>query len=305
MKTVGIACTGGGTKALSDLGVIKALEDLGIKISAISGTSIGSCIAVLYAIGYKTDEILDYMKYYNVEYPKFTFLDKILAPFRLLFRGGGKNPKIIEKTIRDACIKKGKKYMCDIEIPIFIPTLDITFKETIYYSSKAIENEKYFSDRTIWEAVKNSCTLPMLYLPNNVYIDGQLHQFLDGGMTNNTPTIHMNQFVDVVIGIENLYNKKISNKKVNLITGIRTTFQGMRRSAVINQKNASTLWISVDCDDIKIIGDEKDVENCVKSGYNAVMKMYKDGCFNFIFEKETNNLNYEQKSISGPCCLRQ
>ena len=67
----------------------------------------------------------------------------------------------------------------------------------------------------------------MLYLSNNVYIDGQLHQFLDGGMTNNAPTIHMNQFVDVVIGIENLYNKKISNKKVNLITGIRNTFQGM------------------------------------------------------------------------------
>ena len=40
MKKIGLACTGGGTKALSNLGVIKALEELNIKISAISGTSI-------------------------------------------------------------------------------------------------------------------------------------------------------------------------------------------------------------------------------------------------------------------------
>ena len=288
MKTVGIACTGGGTKALSSLGVIKAFEDLGIKISAISGASIGSCIAVLYAIGYKTDEILEHMKYYNIHYPRFNLIDKILAPFKLLFRGGGKNPKIIEKTIKEACIDKGKKYMCDIEIPIFIPTLDITFKETVYYSSRNIKDEKCFTNRTIWEAVKNSCTLPMLYLPNNVYIDGQLHQFLDGGMTNNTPTIHMNQFVDIVVGVENLYNKKVTNKKVNLITGIRNTFQSMRRSAVINQKKASSIWIKVDCNEVGIIGNEKDVENCVKAGYDEVMKMFNDGCFDFLFEKATN-----------------
>lgn len=35
MKTIGLACTGGGTKALSNLGVIKALEELNIKISAL------------------------------------------------------------------------------------------------------------------------------------------------------------------------------------------------------------------------------------------------------------------------------
>lgn len=59
----------------------------------------------------------------------------------------------------------------------------------MYYSSKPIKDEKYYTDSPIWETVKNTCTLPMLYLPNNIYIDGQLHQFLDGGMTNNTPSI--------------------------------------------------------------------------------------------------------------------
>lgn len=285
MKTIGLACTGGGTKALSNLGVIKAFEDLGIKISAISGTSIGSCIAVLYAIGYSVDEILNQMKYYAIQYPKFTFMEKLLAPFRLIFMGGAKDPKIIEKTIKEACLKKGKQYMYEIEMPIFIPVLDITFKETIYYSSKKIKNEKCYTDRTIWEAVKSTSSLPMLFLPNNVYINGQLHQFLDGGMTNNTPTIHMNEFSEIVMGVENLYYKKVTNSKVNLITGIRNTFQAMRRSAVINQKNSSTIWITVDCNDVGLIGNEQDVEACVNAGYNKVMKMYKDGDFDMIFEK--------------------
>lgn len=170
---------------------------------------------MLYAIGYSVEEILEQMKHFNMQYPKFSNLDKILAPLKLIFRGGAKNPKIIERTIKEAALKKGKMYMSDIDIPIFIPTLDITFKETIYYSSKIIKDEKCYTDRPIWEAVKNTCSLPMLYLPNNVYIDNQLHQFLDGGMTNNTPSIHMDEFSEVVVGVENLYNKYVNNKKVN------------------------------------------------------------------------------------------
>lgn len=233
MKTIGLACTGGGTKALSSLGVIKALEELNIKISAISGTSIGSCIAVLYAMGYTTDEIEEKLKIYTIEYPKFTVKDKILTPFKLLVRGGGKNPTIITKTIREATEAKGKRLMSDLDMPVFIPTMDITEKKTVYYTSRMIKNEECYMDRPIEEAVKNTCSLPLLYVPNNVYIDGKLHQFLDGGMTHNIPTHRMNQFADYVIGVENVYYKETNQKKVNIITGIRNTFQSMRRTAIV------------------------------------------------------------------------
>jgi len=49
MKKIGLACTGGGPKAATSVGVIKALEEANIKISAISGTSIGSIVAVMYS----------------------------------------------------------------------------------------------------------------------------------------------------------------------------------------------------------------------------------------------------------------
>ncbi len=50
MKKVGLACVGGGTKAASNIGVIKALQENNIDISAVSGTSIGSIVAVMYAL---------------------------------------------------------------------------------------------------------------------------------------------------------------------------------------------------------------------------------------------------------------
>lgn len=279
MKTIGLACTGGGTKALSSLGVIKALEELNIKISAISGTSIGSCIAVLYAMGYTTNEIEEKLKIYTIEYPKFTIKDKILAPFKFIVRGGGKNPKIITKTIKEAAQAKGKILMSDLDMPVFIPTMDITEKKTVYYTSRMIKNEECYIDRPIEEAVKNTCSLPLLYLPNNVYIDGKLHQFLDGGMTHNIPIHRMNQFADYVIGVENVYHKKTNQKKVNIITGIRNTFQSMRRSAIIWQREVADLIIKVDCKDVDIIGNEEEVEQCIKAGYDAAMEIFKSEKF--------------------------
>ena len=275
MKTIGLACTGGGVKALSSLGVIKALEELNIKISAISGTSIGSCIAVLYAMGYTVKEIEEKLKIYTIEYPKFSVKDKILAPFKFIIWGGGKDPTVITKTIKESAEAKGKKVMSDLDIPVFIPTMDITEKKTVYYTSRPIKNEECYINRPIEEAVKNTCSLPLLYLPNNVYIDGKLHQFLDGGMTHNIPTLRMDQFADYVIGVENIYHKETNQKKVNIITGIRNTFQSMRRSAIIWQREIADLIIKVDCGEIDIIGNKNDVEKCIKVGYDSAMKILK------------------------------
>lgn len=49
-------------------------------------------------------------------------------------RGGGKNPKIITKTIKEAAQAKGKILMSDLDMPVFIPTMDITEKKTVYYT---------------------------------------------------------------------------------------------------------------------------------------------------------------------------
>ena len=56
---VGLVLSGGGAKGAAHIGVIKYLEEAGIPIDYIAGTSMGSIVGGLYALGYSSDEILD------------------------------------------------------------------------------------------------------------------------------------------------------------------------------------------------------------------------------------------------------
>lgn len=60
-QKVGLVLSGGGAKGAAHIGVIKALEENGIPIDYITGTSIGSIIGSLYAMGYSPEEMLALM----------------------------------------------------------------------------------------------------------------------------------------------------------------------------------------------------------------------------------------------------
>lgn len=61
---VGLALAGGGVRGAAHIGVIKALEENGITIEAIGGASSGSMVAVLYAMKYNTEEMLNLFNYF-------------------------------------------------------------------------------------------------------------------------------------------------------------------------------------------------------------------------------------------------
>ena len=54
---IGLVLSGGAARGLAHIGVLKALEEQGIRIDAIAGTSMGAVIGGLYASGYKIDEL--------------------------------------------------------------------------------------------------------------------------------------------------------------------------------------------------------------------------------------------------------
>ena len=62
---LGIALSGGGIRGIAHAGVLKALEDNGIKVDIIGGTSSGSMIAMLYASGYTPYNIYTLFKKYS------------------------------------------------------------------------------------------------------------------------------------------------------------------------------------------------------------------------------------------------
>ncbi len=64
---LGVALSGGGIRGIAHAGALKALEDNGIKIDAIGGTSSGSLVASLYAMGYSPYYIYILFKRYAKE----------------------------------------------------------------------------------------------------------------------------------------------------------------------------------------------------------------------------------------------
>ena len=60
-QKVGLVLSGGGAKGAAHIGVIKALEENGIPIDYVAGTSIGAIVGSLYAIGYTPEEMVELM----------------------------------------------------------------------------------------------------------------------------------------------------------------------------------------------------------------------------------------------------
>ena len=58
-QSVGLVLSGGGAKGITHIGIIQALEENGIPIDYITGTSIGAIIGGLYAMGYTPQEMLE------------------------------------------------------------------------------------------------------------------------------------------------------------------------------------------------------------------------------------------------------
>lgn len=278
MKEVALACTGGGAKSAINIGVIRALEELGIKINAISGASLGSCVAILYSMGYSPKKILELYKQNIKSFGQFTVKDILCAVLNLILRGGLKNPKVIPKSVEKIGTQKQIIKMNDFSIPVIIPALDITQRKTIYYSSKILNDEfTFYSDRLVSEAVRSSCSLPIIFIPNKVKINNKIHHMMDGGITTNTAVLPLKQFSDFVIGVESKYYNTKQRQKIHFFTAFTETFQAMRRSSLWYQKREANLWIEVDIKKTKVFDSVDVLDYCEQCGYDAVMDLAQKG----------------------------
>lgn len=211
-QKVGLVLSGGGAKGLAHISVIKALEENGIPIDYIAGTSMGAIIAGLYAAGFSTNE-MDSL--FRSEQFKFWSTGKIEEKYRYYFRKLDDDPSWLEIDL----LKK------DDKIKVLPPTnlipeeqMDFAFME-MFSSVTAINkgdfnklfvpffciatdvyNNKEIVLRSgdLGEAIRGSMTFPMYFKP--IEIDGNL--VFDGGIVNNFPVQNMKELFnpDIIIG---------------------------------------------------------------------------------------------------------
>lgn len=220
---IGLCLSGGGVKGAAHIGVIKALEEENIKIDCISGTSSGSIVAAMYAMGYQAEEILKLFKKYGKEISKISFGAILKLVFGFIFSRricieGLNNGNKLNKIINEQASKKNVKLISDIKMPLIIPSVGLC-DGTIYLFSSQKGNRQY-SDKVvnlnnveIGKAVQASCAYPGIFCP----VDMDHQKLVDGGVRENTPWKELKEIgADKTISVVFEEEKKVK-KKVNIL----------------------------------------------------------------------------------------
>jgi len=269
---LGIALSGGGIRGLSHAGALKALEDNNIKIDAIAGTSSGSIVATLYAMGISPYYIYILSKKYAKEllgennFPIISEIRNFIQNKKLKLTGF-KSGERIEKAFNQIANKRGIKSIKEISMPLLIPSVDISeSKEYIFTSTIPEQNDKYIDDISIGTAIRASCSFPVVFSPCK-YKD---HIFMDGGILNNTPALELKKFeVDKIISIK--FDSDKITKTSNVMDIVMKTIDIMGNKISEESLSNSDLILTIPTDGTGLLEVEK-LDLCYKEGYNIVIE---------------------------------
>lgn len=261
---IGLALAGGGVRGAAHIGAIKALEENGIKVDAVAGTSAGSIVAALYGMGYSAEEMIKLFNYFAKSVmaisPKYVFGN--IKEVRGIKLGGITSSYNIESAIEEAGKLKNIKDIRDIRLPISIPATDlISDREIIFTNSKDLQGEEYIHEIEIGKAVRASSTFPIMYAP----FEYKEFQFVDGGVFDNLPSAECKKLgVDKVISIR--FKLKTPRKQKTIYNIGMQSLDLMTENLIRESVRISDYVIELDLRDAKPFSISK-LEFCYKEGY--------------------------------------
>lgn len=161
-RATGVAFSGASTRGPAHTGVLRALGDCSEPIDIVAGTSSGSTIAGLFALGLEPGEILTLAARLGGR-TKTRLRD--LQPPLVAITDGAHFDTLIQEAVGDVDVE-------DLLTPARLSAVDLLTHELIYL------------DRgPLWRAARASCSLPVIYPP--VSVDGRL--LVDGGLISYIP----------------------------------------------------------------------------------------------------------------------
>ncbi len=159
-KEIALVLSGGGARGFAHAGVFRALEEAGIPVDLIAGTSMGALVGGALAQGDGYTEIMTFARQYGSPSTLFDFtlpLVSFLASYKLT------------RMLQDIF---GKRLIEDLWRPFFCISADLTKARPIVHR-----------EGPVWEAIRGSLALPGIFSP--FPYRGSL--VVDGGVMNNTP----------------------------------------------------------------------------------------------------------------------
>jgi len=241
----GIALSGGGAKGIAHIGVLKALEEHGIKIDMISGVSVGAIIGALYADGHSTEDINNFFQANRLFQ---------MVSFNMPKNGGLANTDRYKKQLGD--MLRAKTFE-ELKIPLIVNATELNAGKNVYFKSGELLN-----------CVIASASVPIFFNPTK--INGKL--YVDGGMFCNLPASVLREECEVVIGVH--ANPIAHNESTSgLLDVAERTFHLAINSNTIQQK--SYCDIVIETREAKKFGmfDVSKADAIFKIGYDEANKV--------------------------------
>lgn len=275
---IGLVLSGGGAKGFAHIGVLKVLEEAGIKIDYIGGTSMGSVIGGLYASGYNASQIDSIFKKTNFDElindyiprssknfygKKNDELYAIVLPFSN-FRIG--IPEALSKGMYNynllSSLTRNVRHVRDFNK---LPTPFLCIGTNIETGQEVLLNKG-----NLVQAMMASAAFPSLFTP--VEIDGNL--LVDGGVVNNYPIQEVrNLGADIIIGVD-VQDDLLKRKNLKNATRILVQITNLQSIEKMKSKVKDTdVYIKPDIRDFGVISFDKG-EEIIRKGEEAAFAVY-------------------------------
>jgi NTE family protein len=213
---LGIALSGGGARGVAHIGVLQALEEMGVFPDCVAGTSAGSIVGLLYAAGMKPLEILRFVEEIS-----------LLKTLRLGLPTRGLADLSYLKDRLGKLI--AQRHFSELEKKFFVSVANLN-------RGKA----EIIEEGEVIDYVVASSSIPLIFKPS--VING--NTYVDGGLLNNLPAGPLRERCECVIGVNVLPIGEVENKKVDGILGIGVRcFEVSIRSNILNNMEYCDLVI--------------------------------------------------------------
>lgn len=197
-QKVGLVLSGGGAKGCTHIGVIRALEENGIPIDYIAGTSMGAIVASLYAMGYTPDEMEELLSSEDfITWQKGQISDN----FKFFFKSEDETPEFasFKLNIGDSLsikpilptsfispdqMNQACMYLFSQASTVCKNNFDSLFVPFRCVATDVVTKAQHVHRKgDLGDAVRTSMTFPFVFKP--ISVDN--HLMLDGGIYNNFP----------------------------------------------------------------------------------------------------------------------
>ena len=302
--TVGLVLAGGGARGLAHLGVIKYMEELGIPVDVVTGTSMGGLVGGLYALGYKhaqldslvrainwpvmmSDDIPNAYIGYKLRKYRESFILRIPWKYddedleaRFQKERVNDNPDLLNESLARQGIGTPDGFLFGLNVRNMLSSVSVGYQDSLSFADLPIPYAcvatdlyalapKYWTSGNIISALRSTMAIPFYF--RAVRERGAI--LLDGGMRNNFPVdLAREMGADIVIGSDMATHRELNelNSPVDFLMQTITLLASSTMGPALEMLN---LDVHHELKGYNMLSfDAKSVDDIINQGYRNALE---------------------------------